>query len=785
MKTSNRMQERAAKRRTGPGRVLILWSALSAAACGTTQEPEQALTQQASALVERCEVKPPSAGVLEPELKWAWTGSAVLPTHVQVMMTPVVVDVNGDQVPDIVFSTFVGSTTPADGVLRAVSGDDGHELWTVTDPAARVKPAASLAAGDIDGDGRVEICAIPEDGRGVLCVEHDGSFKFRSVRAANDYNEWGGPSLADLDGDGTVEILDGNRVYSATGALKWVGSDGMGGAQFTGPVSFAADIDQDGKQEVVNDRALYRHDGTLLCANTTIPHGFAAVGNFDGDPAGEIVVSGRGKVSLLDHDCTLRWSIDVPGGGHGGPPTLADVDGDGQLELGVAGEKAYSVLKADGSLKWSRTLRDFSSGKIGSTAFDFEDDGQLELVVADELTLRILDAATGAVRWELANSSGTTHENPVIADVDGNHAADLVVVSNDHAYPGTHGLRVFQGRRGWAGTRGVWNQHAYSVTNVRDDGTLPAVPRSHWLQPGLNTFHANVANFFGDGPSPYAAPDLVVSELSATCDGEGHVVLRARVSNQGETPVAAGVKVAFSDAAPVPAGTRLGVLTVAEALPVNGSALVTLSVAAPPAGTLTYSATVDDDGQGRGQNTECRENNNTTATTAELACQLPPRNQPPVALCRDVTVNADASCQGRASVNAGSHDPDQGPGPLSVSESPNASFGPGRHAVTLTASDGEASAQCVGSVTVVDNTPPTITCPLSLEARIRPGVPGINLQYTVASQDACGPAPYTCSHPSGTIFPLGLTKVTCTAKDGSGNTASCDFGVRVTLGLPF
>ena len=120
--------------------------------------------------------------------------------------------------------------------------------------------------GDIDDDGKVEICGIPEDGRGIICYENDGTFKFRTAPDAFDYNEWGGPSLADLDGDGTVEILDGNRVYSNTGALKWVGSDGMGGAQYTGPVSFAADIDGDGSQELINGRSVYRADGSLKCA---------------------------------------------------------------------------------------------------------------------------------------------------------------------------------------------------------------------------------------------------------------------------------------------------------------------------------------------------------------------------------------------------------------------------------------------------------------------------------------------------------------------------------------
>ena len=383
-------------------------------------------------LADTCTVKPPFTGNFEPEVQYAWTSGTLLPEHDQVMMLPSVVDVNGDHTPDIVFSTYKGTNYTTDGVLRAISGDDGHELWTVTDPTLRVKAAASIAAGDIDGDGKVEICGVPESGRGVICFENDGTFKFRTAEGANDYNEWGGPSLADLDGDGSVEILDGNRVYTSQGVLKWTGSDGMGGALGTGPTSFAVDLDGDGLQEVVNDRAVYRHDGTLKCSNTTIPHGFAAVANFDADPAGEIVVSGWGKVSLLDDDCSLLWTRDVhvtghpqAEAGHGGAPNVADFDGDGKPEIGLAGDWNYTVYKSDGSVQWTRSTQDYSSGRTTSTAFDFDGDGHLEVVYSDELFLRILDGATGAVRYEVRNSTGTTHEYPIVADVDGDRAAEL------------------------------------------------------------------------------------------------------------------------------------------------------------------------------------------------------------------------------------------------------------------------------------------------------------------------------------------------------------------------
>src|SRR5262249_38298688 len=38
-------------------------------------------------------------------LKWAWTGSSVMPDSNQVMMTPAVMDLNGDGIPDLVFTS--------------------------------------------------------------------------------------------------------------------------------------------------------------------------------------------------------------------------------------------------------------------------------------------------------------------------------------------------------------------------------------------------------------------------------------------------------------------------------------------------------------------------------------------------------------------------------------------------------------------------------------------------------------------------------------------------------
>jgi hypothetical protein len=43
--------------------------------------------------------------------------------------------------------------------------------------------------------------------------------------------------------------------------------------------------------------------------------------------------------------------------------------------------------------------------------------------------------------------------------------------------------------------------------------------------------------------------------------------------------------------------------------------------------------------------------------------------------------------------------------------------------------------------------------------------------------DNCPGASAVCTPPSGSSFPLGVTTVSCTATDGSGNTSSCSFTV--------
>jgi PKD repeat protein len=126
-------------------------------------------------------------------------------------------------------------------------------------------------------------------------------------------------------------------------------------------------------------------------------------------------------------------------------------------------------------IKWSAATSDRSSSVTGSSVFDFDGDGSAEVVYADEYFLCIYRGTDDQVLFETPVGSRTRLELPVIADVDNDNNAEIVVAANNDLFHGPyHGILVFcDANDTWVNTRKIWNQHAYNVTNVNDDGTIP------------------------------------------------------------------------------------------------------------------------------------------------------------------------------------------------------------------------------------------------------------------------------------------------------------------------
>jgi len=78
-----------------------------------------------------------------------------------------------------------------------------------------------------------------------------------------------------------------------------------------------------------------------------------------------------------------------------------------------------------------------------------------------------------------------------------------------------------------------------------------------------------------------------------------------------------------------------------------------------------------------------------------------------------------------------------------------------------------------------DITPPTLVLPAPISV-MASGSSGAAVTYTASATDDTDPAPtVSCAPPSGSLFPIGTTTVTCTATDATGHSSTGSFTVTV------
>ena len=475
----------------------------------------------------------PQIGIFTPVVEWTKYEWSSVPSSTSSVTTPVVAQItddNGDgqitddDTPDIIYVTYETS-----GVLRAVSGDGSAEVLSV--PVAGFNRETSIAAADIDNDGIVEIIGI-NNSRQVVALEHDGTLKWTSEGLGAHVAAYdNAPAISDMNGDGSVEIIAGRAILDSNGSLIAAGEHGRGSGSGNNSLSmsFAVDVDSDGLQEVVVGDALYRMNGSAIWFNGE-PDGYPAVADFDLDGVPEIVVVWNHNIRVQKStDGSVLWTASVPGG-NGGPPTVADYDGDGFPEIGIAGTSTYTVWEGDGTELWSNPTQDASSGITGSAVFDFEGDGVADVVYADETRLWVYAGHDGTVKLEFAeHSSGTRVEYPIIADVDGDDEVEIAYV-NEAYNGGLKGLTVIGDmNHSWQPGRKIWNQHAYHITNIDDDGGVPAAAGQNWKQ--FNNFRSGHS-----GPNDGLAIPGVEVFGADPCDGicdEGERLVYFQIGNGG------------------------------------------------------------------------------------------------------------------------------------------------------------------------------------------------------------------------------------------------------------
>jgi FG-GAP-like repeat len=268
-----------------------------------------------------------------------------------------------------------------DGWLNCVSAE-GEVLWRFFGDTFWVGPPA---VGDVDGDGFTEIVYGTDDGH-VYCLATDGTVKWRYAEPMGEFAPYGrsGANLADVDGDGSIEVLltRSNVVThsclmaldGATGLAKWRTRDVLHGYVSNATVDF----DGDGLLETLHtDKSNW-----LYCVNA------------DG---GE------------------RWRTPLAGHGIFFAPTVGDLNGDGALEIFVGvrdtdhetGKTAY-VVSAKGKILEHLQLG--KSAKSGSAMGDIDRDGKLEVLAVTEGPNQLVALTwrgEGRVAWPSVRGSST------------------------------------------------------------------------------------------------------------------------------------------------------------------------------------------------------------------------------------------------------------------------------------------------------------------------------------------------------------------------------------------
>ncbi|MDR3140738.1 MAG: right-handed parallel beta-helix repeat-containing protein [Tannerellaceae bacterium] len=373
---------------------------------------------------------------------------------------------------------------------------------------------------DLDGDGTPELLVynkVYDAVSGELLFTIDQNYMGRNPMAQYDNDRHQVfPYIYDLDGDGIYDIAAGGKMYKiAKPAGVWKvqeielsGSDNPGDG-FTG----VADIDGDESPDIVTVRSVsMENNGDILVTvwNPGFSNGVANprvmakktvkfISRGGGYGSNSYVYIGdingvEYKGKRLPEIAVLSGRVDFTNAEvHPGSSGLEGkkTNGQGVIFALTFDENETDITK---KLKFSFFLEhDDDSVDTGFTMFDFDNDGIMEICYRDKSTLRIIkptksyialdeNSKDDVILFKETVCSGTGFEYPVIADIDNDASAEMLVMG----YPsggGYHGYVYALGSKGdkFAPARPVWNQFIYDPFKINDDLTTPVGPAKNRL----------------------------------------------------------------------------------------------------------------------------------------------------------------------------------------------------------------------------------------------------------------------------------------------------------------
>ena len=339
---------------------------------------------------------------------------------------------------------------------------------------------------DTDGDGIGDVCdPFPTVASAGMFVDSgqslDGTLKSYSV------------ALGDVDGDGDLDIVFGNRGTGATihlndGSGTFTDSgQSLGTADIDGTV--LADVDGDGDLDAIfvhtgsdpdevwfnNGAGFFTDSGQDLDGSQS---GGAAVADFDNDGDLDLVVASLNDDNSLWLNNGAGVFTDTGqslGSAKGTAVVVGDFDGDGDIDVSFAHENANNtVWFNDGTGTMTNSGQVLGAKKShGAGVADFDGDGDLDLVFGEDVDLDTVWLNNGSGTFtDTGQTLGIGHTHSVATgDLDGD--GDIDILFGDHN--GTNTVFINDGSANFSyngQTLGTRRSEGVALGDLDGDGDL-------------------------------------------------------------------------------------------------------------------------------------------------------------------------------------------------------------------------------------------------------------------------------------------------------------------------
>lgn len=329
-------------------------------------------------------------------------------------------DFNNDQKPDIAVAN--GSSEYPNGASGTVTVflNDGNRTFHTAGSYPVQGRASSIAAGDLDGDGRVDL-AVSSYGMGlaVFYGAGDGNFKPR-VDMGDQYANY--IVLGDFDGDQRPEAL---TAHDDGRLVVWKGFG----------------------EGIIPSRREYTNSGRPRSAQ---------VGDFNGDGKLDFVASDfhnrRVVVMTGNGDATFEWKADIAIDTEGNFVTCGDVDGDSKIDIVAAGNGTNSfVLYGKGDATFENPVATLNIyPPAGIVIADFDNNGIPDLASAGVAEGNVaLFTGKGARQFASPTNytAGGMPSGLAVADFDNDGNKDIIV-ANQMPYQWQGAASILWGKGG-------------------------------------------------------------------------------------------------------------------------------------------------------------------------------------------------------------------------------------------------------------------------------------------------------------------------------------------------